>query len=86
MIFKSYLVEENLKILKNAITLFYGENLGLIDDFRKKIVLLNKSETIIRYTQNDILKDKYIFFQKSKMIHYLNRKNIFYSRSKRQVV
>ena len=35
MIFKSYLIEENLNNLKNAITLFYGENYGLMDDFRK---------------------------------------------------
>ena len=78
MIFKSYLVEENLKILKNAITLFYGENYGLMNDFRKKIVLLNKTETIIRYTQNDILKDKYIFFSEIKNDSLFKSKKIFF--------
>ena len=35
MIYKSYIVEDNINILKNNFTLFYGENLGLIDDFKK---------------------------------------------------
>ena len=35
MIFKSYLVEENIEILTNNFTLFYGENLGLQDDIKK---------------------------------------------------
>ncbi len=78
MIFKSYLVEENLNNLKNPITLFYGENYGLMDDFRKKIVLLNKSETIIRYTQNDIIKDKYIFFSEIKNDSLFKSKKIFF--------
>ena len=42
MIHKSYLVEENFKILKNNIVLFYGENLGLIHDFKNKIKKKNK--------------------------------------------
>jgi len=29
MIYKSYIVEQNVKLLKNFSTLFYGENLGL---------------------------------------------------------
>ena len=41
MIYKSYIVEDNINILKNNFTLFYGENLGLIDDLKKK--LLNKA-------------------------------------------
>ena len=37
MIHKSYLIEENIELLKNNIVLFYGENLGLKNDFRDKI-------------------------------------------------
>ena len=37
MIYKSYIVEENFKILKNDFALFYGENLGLIQDFKEEI-------------------------------------------------
>ena len=32
---KSYLVEQNIKILKTNITLFYGENLGLKNEFKR---------------------------------------------------
>ena len=42
MIFKSYLVEENIEVLKNNFTLFYGENLGLQDDIKKNIIKLEK--------------------------------------------
>ena len=35
MIYKSYLVEENINILKNNLVLFYGENLGLISILKK---------------------------------------------------
>ena len=37
MIHKSYLLEQNIKLLDNNIVLFYGENLGLINDSKKKI-------------------------------------------------
>ena len=36
MIFKSYIVEENLKKLNKNLILFYGENLGLMNEFKKK--------------------------------------------------
>ena len=29
MIYKSFLIENNINLLKNHITIFYGENLGL---------------------------------------------------------
>ena len=36
MIYKSYLLENNINIDKKAF-LFFGENLGLISDFKNKI-------------------------------------------------
>ena len=38
MIHKSYLIEQNFDNLKNKIVLFYGENLGLIDEFKDRIL------------------------------------------------
>ena len=36
MIVKSYLLEQNLDLIKeNSLVLFYGENLGLKNDFKK---------------------------------------------------
>ena len=36
MIYKSYLVEKNIGLLKNKIVLFYGENLGLKNELKEK--------------------------------------------------
>ena len=35
MIYKSYLLEKDLENFKNDFMLFYGENLGLKDEFKK---------------------------------------------------
>ena len=38
MIFKSYIIEQNIEIANNQkIFLFYGENQGLKKEFKKKI-------------------------------------------------
>ena len=42
MIYKSYLVEQNIGILKNKLTLIYGENLGLQNDLKKKLLNFTK--------------------------------------------
>ena len=36
MIYKSYLVEKKISLLKDGITLIYGENLGLQNNIKKK--------------------------------------------------
>ena len=56
MIYKSYLVEQNLKILKNKIVLLYGENLGLKNDLKKQI--LNNNDKVLTFNQEDILEIK----------------------------
>ena len=35
MIYKSYQIEKNIALLKEKISLLYGENLGLRNDFKK---------------------------------------------------
>ena len=62
MIYRSYLVEENLGLLKNNLNLFYGENLGLKNDFREKIKDLNKKTLIKNLNQEEILADENKFF------------------------
>ena len=62
MIYKSYLVEENISILKHNLTLFYGENSGLINDFKKDIYLKEKNNLIIKLTQEEIIYDKSVLF------------------------
>ena len=64
MIFKSYIVEENLKKLNKNLILFYGENLGLMNEFKKKIIAENKNAEIINIS----------LFEKKK-IYLLNQTN-----------
>ena len=56
MIYKSYIVEENFDILKNNITLFYGENDGLFQEFKKKSQKII-NDLLIKIDQEQILKD-----------------------------
>ena len=35
MIYKSYSIEQNINKIKNDLVLFYGENLGLMGDFKE---------------------------------------------------
>ncbi len=56
MIYKSYLIEQNFDTLRKEINLFYGENLGLINDFKLKIKDKNKNCKIIRFNEDEILK------------------------------
>ena len=62
MIYKSYLVEENINLINEKITLFYGENLGLKEDLKRSIKLKNKNSQIININQENILKDIDRFF------------------------
>ena len=62
MISKSYLLESNINQIDKNLILFYGENLGLKNDFKSKIKLNNKKIKIINFTQEEILKNEYFFF------------------------
>ena len=62
MQYKSYLIENNLNTLRENLVLFYGENLGLKNDFKKKIKHLHKSQFEII---NMAKKNKVSFFQTS---------------------
>ncbi len=77
MIHKSYLVEQNLEILKNNLVLFYGENKGLIDDFQNKIVRNFSNSIIIKYNQEDILKNKSFLISELQNISLFHQQKIF---------
>ena len=59
MIYKSFQIENNISILKKKITLFYGENSGLIDDFKK--LLKGKDNNILSFDESDLLLNKESF-------------------------
>ena len=61
MIFKSYILEQDIEIVNNQkIFLFYGENQGLKKEFKKKLRIQNKSQEIISLLQDEIIKNKNI--------------------------
>ena len=63
MIIKSYLVEDDIKFFeKNKSILFYGENTGLKNHFRR-FIISNFKVTIFKKTQDEILNNTEQFFQ-----------------------
>ena len=78
MIYKSYLLEENLKyISEKKLILFYGENLGLKDDFKKKIKLNSKDAEITNILQEDIINNEETFFNKIFNYSLFEKKKFF---------
>ena len=64
MILKSYIVEQNINILKEyQAILLYGENDGIKDDIKLKLKNSNKDSEIINLFENEILKNKNILFE-----------------------
>ena len=77
MIYKSYIVEENFDILKNNITLFYGENDGLFQEFKKKISKNYFNDLLIKIDQEQILKDTTYIYSEINSKSLFNDKKIF---------
>lgn len=77
MIHKSYLIEENLSLLKSNIVLFYGENIGLLEYFKRKIIEENSKKKIVRYTQEEIITDKSKIFEEVYNVSLFQDKKIF---------
>ena len=78
MIYKSYLVEQNVEVLKNNLVLIYGENLGLINDLKNKILEKKQNSKILKFNQDEILKNENIFFEEINNKSLFEDKKIFY--------
>tara|TARA_B100000886_G_C20412132_1_gene487562 strand:+ start:250 stop:1236 length:987 start_codon:yes stop_codon:yes gene_type:complete len=63
MIYKSYLVEQDVKKIEKKIGLFYGENIGLINDLKQLIKNSYKNSNIIRLNEEEILKQNNILLK-----------------------
>ena len=62
MILKSYLVEQNVEVLKNyQASLIYGENKGIKDDIKEELKKQNKDCEIINFFEVDILKNNLLY-------------------------
>lgn len=77
MIYKSYQLEKDINILKNNIDLFYGENIGLKNDIKKKLINKYKESEIIKYNQEEVIKDKEKFFKEVFNLSLFNDEKIF---------
>ena len=55
MQYKSYIVEEDIDVIKESLVLFYGENLGLQNDIKSLIKKRNKDSEILYFTQDELL-------------------------------
>ena len=76
MIYKSFQIENNISILKKKITLFYGENSGLIDDFKK--LLKGKDNNILSFGESDLLSNNVSFINEIINDSLFNTKKIFF--------
>lgn len=79
MIFKSYILEQNIQsISKYKIFLFYGENQGLKKEFKEKIKFHNKEKEILNLIQDEIIKNKDILTNEIKNKSLFNKEKIVF--------
>ena len=76
MIYKSFQIENNISILNKKVTLFYGENAGLVDDFKK--LLKEKDKNILSFTENDLLSNNESFINEIINDSLFEAKKIFF--------
>ncbi len=78
MIYKSYQVENNLSILKENIALFYGVNIGLKNEFKSSIKKNENNYEILRFVQDEIIKDKNLVLREIQNISLFGKNKIFF--------
>ena len=78
MIYKSFLVENNIEILKNNLILFYGENFGLKENFKNLIKEKNKNIIVKNLFQEDFIKNKEIIYNEILNGSLFDEKKIFF--------
>ena len=87
MIYKSYIVEQDVNTVKENLGLFYGENLGLKNDFKKKIVIEKNKCQILRFSNEEILKNKNnILKEISNISLFGNKKIIFIDQANEKIL
>ena len=82
MILKSYIVEQNLKILdKYQAVLMYGENEGIKDSIKIKLKKNNKDSEAIIFFEEEILKNKDLLYGNITNESLFNEKKIIFIQS-----
>jgi DNA polymerase III subunit delta len=78
MIFKSFILEKNTKLINQKLFLFYGENEGLKKEFKNKLIVDHKGKEIIKLFQEDIIKNKDILTNEILNKSLFGQKKIFF--------
>lgn len=78
MIYKSYLIEQNINLIDKNLFLFYGENLGLKNELKDKIKFQNKNAEIINLSQDDIINNIDNFLNEILNISLFDEKKIYF--------
>ena len=77
MLYKSYLIEQNIKILNKNFILFFGENMGLKNELKKKIRFENKNAEVITFYQEEIVKNNHLLHNEINNISLFESEKIF---------
>ena len=78
MIYKSYIVENNIETIKENLVLIYGENIGLIDDLKKKIKFQYKQSEILNFEQELIINKTGVFINELQNLSLFEQKKIYF--------
>ena len=79
MIVKSYILEQNIYTAQTYKSiLFYGENDGIKDDFKKKLIKEKKEFEVIKFFQDELLKNETLLFNTIKTPSLFNSKKLIF--------
>lgn len=78
MIYKSYIVENNIETIKEHLVLIYGENIGLIDDLKNKIKFQNKQNKILNFDQELVMNKKEVIHNELQNLSLFEQKKIYF--------
>ena len=78
MLYKSYLIENNFRNLKEKISLFYGENLGLKNDFKRIIKEINSEDEILYFNQDEIVQNNNLLIKEITNVSLFEKNKIFF--------
>ena len=78
MLYKSYLIENEISNLKEKISLFYGENLGLKNDFKRIIKENNSNCEILYFNQEEIIHNNYLLIKEITNVSLFEKNKIFF--------
>ena len=78
MIIKSFLAEQDAKVFNTKFLLIYGENIGLIEDIKKKIKFLNSKSELNISSQEDVVNNVELFYSKIFNISLFQCQKVFF--------